>query len=105
MLLSTVGLRKIGKRRELLTRMGNTLGLLEELWRSLWAATVQEVLVSRAGGQRYELRQSRGLERAPEITNCSQNRKCKRLVGVGWRRWFQGQKENKNRLREQCWPG
>lgn len=42
--------------------MGNTVGLLEELWRSLWAATVQEVLVSHAGEQTYELRQSRALD-------------------------------------------
>lgn len=54
---------------------------------------------------RIKAEQGAGLKRIPEISNCSQNRGCERLVGVGRRRWFQGQKENKNRLGEQCWPG
>lgn len=40
--------------QELLTRTGNTLGLLEELWRSLWAATEQEVVVSHGRGEMCE---------------------------------------------------
>lgn len=53
----------------LLTRMRNTLGLLEELSRSLWAATVQQVLVSK-GGVEMCAAQRAGLERTSEISSC-----------------------------------